>query len=609
MDADELQRLLSQPSTNDEAGLRDRAILELLFSGGLRVSELVGLDRTHINLDRREFMVRGKGQKDRPIFISKDAADWLKLYLERRTDNLPALFISYGGRHNTNNTGDYRRLTPRSVQRMISRYALLAGITKHVSPHTLRHCLESSTRISLPRGIISAEKLYSSTSDKVKTVNWDKGWQTTRNINQKSSHITTKMTTVVAGGYELCCTPEHRLFTINSFGIAEIQAKDLKPGGYVLGIKKLSQQSKHYYSADMWRLIGYICGDGTVSKQRHGVLLNDKNKDTLMFYQSLIKQLFNKTTEISKLTSSNSFQLTCYHMPLVKILDKLGLAVTTHGLRIPAQLFGSSENCVAAFIAGLYDADGNEGDAKIFSANKQFLKDVQMLLLRLGIDAHLYTRNRQVKLPHKNYKTPHTIYNLQILYMPDQQKFVTTVPTLKSININSDYYGEKLPITDMLVSLHDIAKAMGKSLHTRRKDQRSLKDYSRYLSGKVLPTKETAMKFYVRFKRIGVEDKRLNLIRRLASTNNQLKWLKVQTVTTDDCDATVYDFSVTETENLITDGFVSHNSFATDLLMNGADIRSVQVMLGHSNIATTQIYTHITDPHLKQIHEKFHDKK
>ena len=136
---EELERLLEQPDTNDINGLRDRAILELLYSSGLRVSELVGLDRDHINLKRREFTVRGKGQKDRPVFISEKAATWLQLYLDKRQDNLPALFISYSGRSVANTSGNYRRLTVRSIQRLVERYAVLAGITKHVSPHTLRH--------------------------------------------------------------------------------------------------------------------------------------------------------------------------------------------------------------------------------------------------------------------------------------------------------------------------------------------------------------------------------------------------------------------------------------------------------------------------------------
>ncbi len=139
LNKEELTALFNQPNTLELGGLRDRAILELLFSSGLRVSELTNLDRNHINLERREFMVRGKGQKDRPIFVSQDAADWLKLYLEKRTDNLPALFISYGGKAIANNSGDFRRLTPRSVQRMVAKYSLLAGITRHVSPHVLRH--------------------------------------------------------------------------------------------------------------------------------------------------------------------------------------------------------------------------------------------------------------------------------------------------------------------------------------------------------------------------------------------------------------------------------------------------------------------------------------
>lgn len=136
---DELDRLFSQPDVSGLAGLRDRAILELLFSSGLRVSELVGLDRDHINLKRREFMVRGKGQKDRPIFISLDAAEWVQKYLEQRQDTAQPLFIRYNGTKKVDTTGDFSRLTARSVQRMVARYALLAGITKHVSPHTLRH--------------------------------------------------------------------------------------------------------------------------------------------------------------------------------------------------------------------------------------------------------------------------------------------------------------------------------------------------------------------------------------------------------------------------------------------------------------------------------------
>lgn len=136
---DEVLRLFESIDPGTIIGLRDRAIVELLFSSGLRVSELVALNRDHINSKRREFMVRGKGQKDRPVFISQRAADWITEYLHARDDTLPPLFINYGGRQDTVNTGDYKRLTARSIQRIVSRYAKLAGITKQVSPHTMRH--------------------------------------------------------------------------------------------------------------------------------------------------------------------------------------------------------------------------------------------------------------------------------------------------------------------------------------------------------------------------------------------------------------------------------------------------------------------------------------
>jgi site-specific recombinase XerD len=136
---DEIERLLENIDTSNESGLRDRAIIELLFSSGLRVSELVNLDKDHVNTVRREFMVRGKGQKDRPVFVSESASLHVNNYLKSRNDNLPPLFISYSNNNEATMTGDYRRLGARSIQRIINKYTKLAGITKHVSPHTMRH--------------------------------------------------------------------------------------------------------------------------------------------------------------------------------------------------------------------------------------------------------------------------------------------------------------------------------------------------------------------------------------------------------------------------------------------------------------------------------------
>jgi site-specific recombinase XerD len=176
LNEEELERLFNIPKLDTKSGLRDRAILELLYSSGLRVSELTGLNRDHINLKRREFMVRGKGQKDRPIFISESAVWWLQKYLDKRDDNAPALFIQYSGKSSsTDNSGSYRRLTPRSVQRMVSKSALLAGITKHVSPHTLRHSFATdilmnggdlrSVQALLGHSNISTTQIYTHVTD------------------------------------------------------------------------------------------------------------------------------------------------------------------------------------------------------------------------------------------------------------------------------------------------------------------------------------------------------------------------------------------------------------------------------------------------------------
>ena len=139
LDKDEVHRLMEVIKTDTNTGLRDRAILALLFSTGLRVSELVALNRDSINLERGEFSIRGKGQKDRPVYVSDSATYMLSEYLKSRKDDFDPLFIHFSGSKSELEGGEYTRLTTRSIQRIVEKYAKLAGITKHVTPHTLRH--------------------------------------------------------------------------------------------------------------------------------------------------------------------------------------------------------------------------------------------------------------------------------------------------------------------------------------------------------------------------------------------------------------------------------------------------------------------------------------
>jgi site-specific recombinase XerD len=138
LDADEVMALFDACDTSNIIGLRDRAILELLFSTGLRVSELVKLNIDSINLDENEFSIRGKGQKDRPVYVSDSANEALHNYLKARKDSYEALFVQASKRKNEDDIA-ISRLTPRTIQRIVERYRTKAGITKHVTPHTLRH--------------------------------------------------------------------------------------------------------------------------------------------------------------------------------------------------------------------------------------------------------------------------------------------------------------------------------------------------------------------------------------------------------------------------------------------------------------------------------------
>ncbi|MEN9920257.1 MAG: hypothetical protein RL538_150 [Candidatus Parcubacteria bacterium] len=134
--ATELKRLLNAPDIKTLEGKRDRAILELFFSTGLRISELCGLSIDDVDLTRDEFSVRGKGDKVRVVFLSEAAKKFLREYLGARKDLEEPLFVRYGRK--ANDGGD-SRLQPRAVQRLIKFYAGKAGITRKVTPHVIRH--------------------------------------------------------------------------------------------------------------------------------------------------------------------------------------------------------------------------------------------------------------------------------------------------------------------------------------------------------------------------------------------------------------------------------------------------------------------------------------
>jgi len=125
---EQVERLLSQPLISDLPGLRDKAILELLYSTGLRVSELTKLDRDKVNLKTGEFGVIGKGGRQRVVFISSRAAYWLEKYLAKRKDNLPPLFL-----------GKDSRVSVRSIQRIVEKYCRQAKLPVKITPHGLRH--------------------------------------------------------------------------------------------------------------------------------------------------------------------------------------------------------------------------------------------------------------------------------------------------------------------------------------------------------------------------------------------------------------------------------------------------------------------------------------
>ena len=135
----QVDRLLNAPTLSTIIGKRDRAILEVLFSTGLRVSEIVKLDRDKIDLERREFGITGKGGKTRVVFLSTRASDWLKKYLDARIDHYKPMFVRHSGKMDPSIKDEQMRLSARSVQRMVKKYARKIKLPVSATPHILRH--------------------------------------------------------------------------------------------------------------------------------------------------------------------------------------------------------------------------------------------------------------------------------------------------------------------------------------------------------------------------------------------------------------------------------------------------------------------------------------
>jgi site-specific recombinase XerD len=174
--ATELNRLMDAPTGTDERAIRDRAILELLFSTGLRVSELCNLT-TDIDVNADEFSVRGKGGKVRVVFLSDTARSAIKNYLHIRKDMSDALFVAVSGEtRGRKPTDPDAALTRRAILRIVKHYAIKAGISKKVTPHVIRHCFATgllsngadirSVQVMLGHANIATTQVYTHVTDK-----------------------------------------------------------------------------------------------------------------------------------------------------------------------------------------------------------------------------------------------------------------------------------------------------------------------------------------------------------------------------------------------------------------------------------------------------------
>jgi len=563
-------------------------VLRVAYELALRVSELLLLRRDEYNPETgviAVYRLKHKGKPNRYILqLSDETRELLNEYIESNPCPDGRIFC----------------MSRKAIQLRFKKALARTGIDPdRYTFHVLRHCLHPDTRIVVPEGILPAKLLYFRHSPVV-SLNFDNMQLTIGEVSGKSMHIANKLLSIWAGGRELVCTPEHRLFRLRNGVIEEVQASELRVGDYIAGVRWVEVPNRNrVFEPKLWRLMGYVVGDGYVTKL--GLSVSEKDERLIAYYTNLLKEL-GFSSHIRKEAVANAFRIEALSVALRDLARYLGLDSKSSHRRVPLELFHATDDEIKEFIAGFYDAEGSRIDEKskyirMFSTSKDLLKDIQMLLLYFGIHSYLSKRVRRVRLPQGKLLEHHVLYELRITDSEDVEKFARTVPTLKidaAPKPKKPKSGDVIPVADVLKKIYERRVREGKKVLW----------LSKYMN--VNPSRRTL----ARILKIIADEPETPFLRMLVEGN--IRWFKVTKieesggwggfVETKEVKVghyITYDFEVPKYHTLITDGIISHNSRCTNIVINQlknkgtADLIVLSKFMGHLSPNTTMMYVHI----------------
>jgi len=568
--------------------VKDDVYLRIAYELALRVSELLMLKINEYDPKTGMIAVYREKHKGKPnrylLKLSDEAREMLNQYLQTRTCKDDRIFC----------------ISTRAIQGRFKRRLKWAGLDpKKYTFHLLRHCLHPDTRIVVPEGILPAKLLYFRHSPVI-SFDFNNMSLTTGEVNSKSMHIANKLLSIWAGGRELICTPEHRLFRLRNGVIEEVQASELKIGDYIAGVRQIVVPNRNrIFDPKLWRFIGYAMGDGSI--QKSGLQISEKDVELINYYVNLLKE-FGFNPHVRKETRANCYRIEILSVALKELAYYLGLDVKSKHRRIPLELFHATDDEIREFIAGFYDAEGMKVDEKrryprIFNTSKDLLKDIQMLLLYFGIHSYLSKRVRKVRLPQGKILEKHVIYELRITDSEDIEKFVKIIPSLKIKNVSKP----KKPISGDLIPVSDILKRI---FERRVREGKKVLWLSKYINN------TPSRRMLSRILKIIADEPEASFLKMLVEGN--IRWLKVTKIEesggwggySETKEVKVghyitYDFEVPKYHTLITDGIISHNSRATNLCIKMlkekgyVDLVTLAKFMGHLDPRTTMMYIHI----------------